>query len=123
MNGTGRGDTSTPSVSAKRTSTSSTKADLPPLPSSPKSPRPPSAYEQATVRHALPGGPAPNNGQEAQQREPSDEDEYGDQYTTTYPRGASIVEQKRDVEDDELPDTTMLDSVILPAIASVRVPS
>ena len=61
------------------------------------------------------------NGQEAHERAPSDEDDYGDQYTTTYPRGASI-EHKRDVEDDdELPDTTMLDSVILPAIASVSV--
>lgn len=70
----------------------------------------------------LPGGPVSNNGQETHEREPSDEDEYDGHHTTTYPRGASIVERnlKGDAEDDEeLPDTTMLDSVILPAIASV----
>ena len=68
----------------------------------------------------LPGGPVSANGQETHGREPSDEDDYDDQYASTYPRGASIVEQKRDAEDDdELPDITMLDSVILPAIASV----
>ena len=118
MNGSGRADTSASSISTKRTSSSLTKVDLPSLPSSPKSARPPSVYEQATVRHALPGGPV-NNGQETHERGPSGEDEY----TTTYPRGASVVEQKRDMEDDEeLPDTTMLDSVILPAIASVRSP-
>lgn len=68
------------------------------------------------------GGLVSGNGQEATHaREPSDEDNYDDQYASTYPRGASVVEQKRAVEEeDELPDTTMLDSVILPAIASVR---
>lgn len=123
MNGSGRADTSTSSISTKRTSSSSTKGDLPPLPSSsPKSARPPSVYEQATVRHMPSGGPSSVNGQEAHERSPSDEDKYEDQYDTTYPRGASIVGGKRSVEDDdELPDTTMLDSVILPAIASVSV--
>lgn len=121
MNGSGRADTSTSSISTKRTSSSSSKGDLPPLPSSPKSARAPSVYEQATVRHMPSGGAVSGNGQEAHEREPSDEDDYDDQYTTTYPRGASLIEQKRDDEDDELPDTTMLDSVILPAIASVSV--
>jgi serine/threonine-protein kinase 24/25/MST4 len=121
MNGSGRADTSTSSISTKRTSSSSTKGDLPALPSSPKSARAPSVYEQATVRRMPSGGPVSGNGQEAHEREPSDEDDYGDQYTTTYPRGANLIEQKRDDEDDELPDTTMLDSVILPAIASVSV--
>jgi serine/threonine-protein kinase 24/25/MST4 len=119
MNGSGRADTSTSSISTKRTSSSSTKGDLPALPSSPKSARAPSVYEQATVRRMPSGGPVSGNGQEAHEREPSDEDDYGDQYTTTYPRGANLIEQKRDDEDDELPDTTMLDSVILPAIASL----
>lgn len=122
MNGSGRADTSTSSssISTKRTSSSSTKVDLPPLPSSPQSPRAPSVYEQSTVRHLPSGGPVTNNGQETHEREPLDEDNYDDQYPDTYPRGVSIVERKRDVEDDEeLPDTTMLDSVILPAIASV----
>jgi serine/threonine-protein kinase 24/25/MST4 len=118
MNGTGRADTSTSSISAKRTSSASTKGDLPPLPTSPKSAR---SYEQATVRHMPSGGLVSGNGQEATHaREPSDEDNYDDQYASTYPRGASVVEQKRAVEEeDELPDTTMLDSVILPAIASL----
>lgn len=67
------------------------------------------------------GGPVTSNGQETHAREPSDEDDYDDQYATTYPRGTSIIEQKPGVdEDEELPDTTMLDSVILPAIASVN---
>ncbi|KAH0837907.1 STE/STE20/YSK protein kinase [Lanmaoa asiatica] len=122
MNGSGRADTSSSSssISTKRTSSSSTKVDLPPLPSSPKSPRAPSTYEQATVRHMSISGPVSNNGQETHEREPSDEDDYDDHGAATYPRGASIVDRKRDIEDDEeLPDTTMLDSVILPAIASL----
>ncbi|KAF8433474.1 Pkinase-domain-containing protein [Boletus edulis BED1] len=127
MNGSGRADTSTPtspSLSSKRASSVSTKNDLPPLPSSsPKSARAPSMYEQATVRHMPSGGAlsSSRNGQETRhERAPSDEDKHGDQYGSTYPRGASVVEHKLDVDDDdELPDTTMLDSVILPAIASL----
>lgn len=119
MNGSGRADTTASSISAKSVSSSSTKVDLPPIPSSPKSARTPSVYEQATVRHMPSGGLVSGNGQETHAREPSDEDDEDGQYGGTYPRGAS-VEQKRDVEDDDdLPDTTMLDSVILPAIASV----
>lgn len=124
MNGSGRADTSTSSssISTKHTLSSSAKVDLPPLPSSPQTPRAPSVYEQSTVRHMPSGGPVTNNGQQTHEREPSDEDDYDDQYADTYPRGASIVERKLDVEDDEeLPDTTMLDSVILPALASVNV--
>ena len=56
--------------------------------------------QQATVRHGVVGGNEGNG----LQREPSDEYD--------------------DLEDhppeDDLPDTTMLDSVVLPAIASVR---
>ncbi len=56
--------------------------------------------QQATVRHGIVG----SNEGNGVQREPSDEYE--------------------DLEDhpqeDDLPDTTMLDSVVLPAIASVR---
>jgi len=123
MNGTGRADTSTSSISAKRTSISSTKAELPPIPPSvPLHARAPSAYEQATVRHLPPGvAIAPSNGQEIHEREPSDEDEHeNERYSATYPRSTSLAEPKREAEDDdELPDTTMLDSVILPAIASL----
>ncbi|KIJ66445.1 hypothetical protein HYDPIDRAFT_174534 [Hydnomerulius pinastri MD-312] len=121
MNGSTRSDISTSSIATKRTSGSSiTKTELPPLPSSPQSSRTPSVYEQATVRHMPSGGPIPSKTQGAHEREPSDEDDYDDQYVDTYPRGASIVQAKHEPEDDEdLPDTTMLDSVILPAIASL----
>lgn len=57
------------------------------------------------------------------QRESSDEyDDYDDQYVDTYPaRTADSLPQKLEQVhlDNDLPDTTMLDSVILPAIASV----
>lgn len=77
------------------------KTELPPLPSSnPATPR--KQDFQGTVRQA-------GNGLS---REPSDEydDDYEDQ------------EDAHDApppSDDDLPDTTMLDSVVLPAIASV----
>jgi serine/threonine-protein kinase 24/25/MST4 len=69
----------------------------------------------------MPSGGPSNDKQAGHERESSDED-YDDQYLDTYPRGASIHEKQDEPGDDELPDTTMLDSVILPAIASVRVP-
>ena len=79
---------------------------LPPLPTTPSkrgggSGRTGSYDQQATIRHG-------NN--TAVAREPSDEDDYEGAYGAPNHRG--------DV-DDELPDTTMLDSVVLPAIASV----
>jgi len=59
------------------------------------------------------------------QREPSDEyEDYGDQYAETYSSTRSnIMQQKmQDIHlEDDLPDTTMLDSVVLPAISSVRI--
>ena len=52
-------------------------------------------------------------------KEPSDESEdYDDQYENTYSQGTPTVVAS--VEDD-VPDTTMLDSVVLPAIATVSV--
>ncbi|KAF9245650.1 kinase-like domain-containing protein [Melanogaster broomeanus] len=121
MNGSTPSDTLSSTIATKRTSVSSTmtKTELPPLPASPKSSRA-SVYEQATVRHMPSGGPGLSNGQGTHAREPSDEDNYDDQDASTYPRGATITQEKREIEDDEeLPDTTMLDSVILPAIASL----
>ncbi len=74
------------------------KGDLPPLPST--SPTTPKKFDQqATIRHG------------ALSREPSDE--YDDDFEEHV-----VVAQTVPV-DDELPDTTMLDSVVLPAIASV----
>lgn len=58
------------------------------------------------------------------QREPSDDyEDYEDQYE--YPKPDSLQDKVEDLrldhEDDVYPDTTMLDSVILPAIASVSI--
>jgi len=126
MNGSSREASSSSSITAKKASGSSlrSKTELPPLPSSPplasaSAPpaRVPSVYEQATVRHMPSGGPS-NETQTGHERESSDED-YDDQYLDTYPRGTSVQEKQHEPEDDELPDTTMLDSVILPAIASL----
>lgn len=49
-------------------------------------------------------------------------EDYDDQYVETYSTTkGSMIQQKlqEHIDDEELPDTTMLDSVILPAIASV----
>jgi hypothetical protein len=51
-------------------------------------------------------------------------EDYDDQYPDTYSSTkSSIVQQKmQEIQlEDELPDTTMLDSVVLPAIASVSI--
>ncbi|KAI0076051.1 Pkinase-domain-containing protein [Panus rudis PR-1116 ss-1] len=99
-NGT-RGSSGSGYARGRDTSTASSitaKGDLPPLPSASQTPK--KADQQATVRH---GGLS---------REPSDEydDDYEDQVPDT--RGHVPI-------DDDLPDTTMLDSVVLPAIASL----
>lgn len=59
-------------------------------------------------------------GRRSVQREPTDEyEDYDDQYVDS-PTQSNPVGRIEDLHvDDELPDTTMLDSVILPAIASV----
>jgi serine/threonine-protein kinase 24/25/MST4 len=75
-------------------------------------------YEQATVRH-MPSGGLSSENITRHERKPSDDD-YDDQYLDTYPRGGTVLERRDVPEDEELPDTTMLDSVILPAIASVK---
>lgn len=93
-----------------------------------------SRFEPSTVRHmnAVPEHQTPRpvphsrqaEPQRAQQvqREPSDEYEgYDDTYEDSYPSNMSAVHDKMDDLhlDDDLSDTTMLDSVILPAIASL----
>jgi serine/threonine-protein kinase 24/25/MST4 len=76
-------------------------------------------YEQATVRH-MPSGSLSSENLTGHERKPSDDD-YDDQYLDTYPKGGTVLDKRDEPEDDdELPDTTMLDSVILPAIASVK---
>ncbi|KAK7695096.1 hypothetical protein QCA50_002286 [Cerrena zonata] len=108
-NGTHRtGSSSSSSVSGySRKDTSSlassitAKGELPPLP--PSAPATPQKLDQSTIRHGASG----------LSREPSDEydDDYEDQ----------VVDARahQGPGDDELPDTTMLDSVVLPAIASL----
>ena len=108
-NGTHRTDSSSSSSvagysrsdNASLASSITAKGELPPLP--PSAPPTPQKFDQATVRH----------GASSLSREPSDEydDDYEDQVVD--PRG------HQGAPEDELPDTTMLDSVVLPAIASV----
>ncbi|OJT09579.1 Serine/threonine-protein kinase svkA [Trametes pubescens] len=75
-----------------------TKGELPPLPASAPATTAHKRFDQqATIRHG-PNGLG---------REPSDEDDYNGDYTSNRE------------PDDDLPDTTMLDSVVLPAIASL----
>jgi hypothetical protein len=97
VNGPRRG----PSVETDSVASSITvQADrLPPLsPSDRSTPR--RLHQQATVRHGAVG----SNEGNGLRREPSDE--YDD--------------LENHIPEDDLPDTTMLDSVVLPAIASVR---
>lgn len=124
MNGLTRSEVSHSSITKKRTSDSSIrKTELPPLPTSPQSIRR-TSHNQATVRH-MPSSSQnslPNDRQVADEGRHSDESDHDATYTETYPRGASLVQEKgaSSTDDEEdLPDTTMLDSVILPAIASL----
>lgn len=89
------------------------KGELPPLPSPGAS-----RFEQSTVRHApLPAEKSPVIEQHAEAYE-----DYDDQFVDTYSsaKGSVIQQKMQDMHlEDDLPDTTMLDSVVLPAIASV----
>jgi len=95
------------------------KGTLPPLPPSPATSR----FEQSTVRH-MPPQQKPSI-PVAPPAEPQHQDayeDYDDQYVETYSTTkGSMIQQKlqEQIDDDDLPDTTMLDSVILPAIASL----
>ncbi|KIM70058.1 hypothetical protein SCLCIDRAFT_501543 [Scleroderma citrinum Foug A] len=124
MNGSPPSEVSqSPTATRKRTSNSSIrKTELPPLPTSPQSSRRTSYDQQATVRHMPSGGPNNHhdNMQVIDEKRPTDEGNYDEDRTETYPRGVNVVQNKAVVDDeDDLPDTTMLDSVILPAIASL----
>lgn len=91
---------------------------LPPLPpSTPRTPTSPtsSIYDtQATIRHAE----APMPHKVVQQIEEDEEEDYGELLDPEpYPPMAPQHDNNRHLHD--LPDTAMLDSVVLPAIASV----
>lgn len=99
----------TGSSGTSNSSTSTIKGDLPPIPGVNAGTQ--RRYDQqATVRHAPSAVGV--------QREPSDEyDDYEGQYTNGVD---SVAAGMGNVQlEDDVPDTTMLDSVILPAIASV----
>lgn len=107
------------------------KNELPPLPPSAKPSQ--TQFEPDTVRTVQapvlperPGHSNPNAVHHSQpvRREPSEDfEDYDDQYEDeTYHGGRLVAVQDKmnDVHlDDDLPDTTMLDSVVLPAIASL----
>jgi serine/threonine-protein kinase 24/25/MST4 len=96
------------------------------MPSTPLTPTSKRHDQQATVRNT-PGSVGQEGAQRGSRREPSDEyEDYGDQYPDEHradspsPRKQDNSQRLLSVEEDPLPDTTMLDSVILPAIASVN---
>lgn len=126
MNGSTPSEASSSLTTKKRMSNSSIrKTELPPLPTSPQSPRRTSYDHQATVRHMPSIGPANHRDSRPviDEKRPAEEVNYDEDYVETYPRGASVVQKKAAVDDeDDLPGTTMLDSVILPALASVGQP-
>lgn len=80
------------------TESNSSKGDLPPLPATPKK-----FDAQGTVRQA-------NNKLSK---------ELSDEYDDDFEDQDLDVQNRRPQGEDDLPDTTMLDSVVLPAIASV----
>ncbi|KAH8835022.1 kinase-like domain-containing protein [Flagelloscypha sp. PMI_526] len=112
---TGSGSSSSGSSGGSRLSHSSSitvKGELPPLPPGATQKR----FDTATVRHAPNGnGKAP-----VPQRpvSPEFDDEYDDRYVEDYPNEITEKIGGAHLEED-VPDTTMLDSVILPAIASL----
>ncbi len=131
-------------ASFSTSSSATAKGDLPPLPSSTPSSPTKQRFEPDTVRHAPEKNVDTNRGQQQQQqpivtdyaavsqqqqgnrrpiqREASDEyEDYDDQYVDTYSAKTGALHQKMAAMqlEEDLPDTTMLDSVVLPAIASV----
>ena len=117
---------------SRRVSTSSNnssiaaKGELPPLPPSASAQK--TQFQQGTVRHMPPGTiekphDSPTIPLSQPQAHPHHQfEDYDDQYVVdTFSSAKSgILHKIQDMQlDDDVPDTTMLDSVILPAIASV----
>jgi len=116
----------------RRVSTSSnsssitTKGELPPLPPSASAQN--TQFQQGTVRHMPPGTvEKPHDSPTALVSQPQAQphhqfEDYDDQYVVdTFSSAKSgILNKIQDMQlDDDVPDTTMLDSVVLPAIASL----
>ena len=100
------------------------KGELPPLPQSASSQK--TQFQQSTVRHMPPGTiekPQSSPTTVVSQPQAPQVEDYDDQYEVdTFSSAKSGILHKiqdMQLDDDDLPDTTMLDSVILPAIASV----
>jgi serine/threonine-protein kinase 24/25/MST4 len=111
------------SISSNNSSVTTTgRGELPPLPPSASSQN--TQFQQSTVRHMPPGTiekPQSSPTVVSQPQVPQLED-YDDQYVDTFSSARSGILHKiqdMQLDDEDLPDTTMLDSVILPAIASV----
>jgi serine/threonine-protein kinase 24/25/MST4 len=102
--GVRRGSTDTSTIASSIVA----KGDLPPVPVKPST-----KYDnEATLKHGLSNGMPETKAKVAIQREPSDEyDDYDDDYQ----------EAQLDNGDtnEDLPSTSILDSVVLPALASV----
>ncbi|KAK2461538.1 hypothetical protein APHAL10511_006001 [Amanita phalloides] len=94
------------------------KGDLPPLPSGPATPR---RFNQNTVRHIPVTDHVVPGIQRAIERERSDGYDDYEAYGGAYSAKVDGLRRQLDEAqlDDELPDTTLLDSVVLPAIASL----
>ncbi|PFH49681.1 hypothetical protein AMATHDRAFT_147153 [Amanita thiersii Skay4041] len=96
------------------------KGDLPPLPPAPATPN---RFAQDTVRHIPPKGLEYSSQAGSTRHEAPDEyDEYDQAFEDGYPAKVDELNHQLEdahLDDDELPDTTLLDSVVLPAIASL----
>lgn len=93
------------------TSSIAAKGELPPVPV-----QTPKRFDtEATLKHGIPNGAPEAKARAPIQREPSDEyEDYDDDY-----RGHEAIQPGNGTPHEELPDTTILDSVVLPALASV----
>jgi len=111
------------SISSNNSSVT-TRGELPPLPPSASSQK--TQFQQSTVRHMPPGTiekPQSSPTTVVSQPQAPQVEDYDDQYVidTFSSAKSGILHKIQDMQldDDDLPDTTMLDSVVLPAIASL----
>ena len=119
--GSGSSSSSSSSSNNSYSSSVTAKGELPPLP--PSAPATPKRNSQQDTVRNTPTGSDSEGTQRGIRREPSDEyDEYNQQYTHPYSAQNDHSQRSRGhtrvPSDEQLPDTTMLDSVVLPAIAS-----
>jgi serine/threonine-protein kinase 24/25/MST4 len=111
------------SISSNNSSVT-TRGELPPPAPSASSQK--TQFQQSTVRHMPPGSiekPQSSSTAVVSQPQVPQVEDYDDQYVVdTFSSAKSGILHKiqdMQLDDEDLPDTTMLDSVILPAIASL----